>query len=98
MHVLESPVLDDDIIPAIATSGTIVRPEEAGILLVVLALWITAIVLFINRWGKIRMLEPYHPYFEPIELGLGSHTGEGDPYPGSIRGSIIKELVDRSED
>ncbi|KAK6618357.1 hypothetical protein RUM44_002809 [Polyplax serrata] len=41
----------------------IVRAEEALIILLVLALWIAAIALFFNRWGKIRMLEPYQPKF-----------------------------------
>uniref|UniRef100_A0A0A1X3Z4 Frizzled-7 n=2 Tax=Zeugodacus cucurbitae TaxID=28588 RepID=A0A0A1X3Z4_ZEUCU len=27
-------------------------------------LWVGAIVLFFNRWGKIRMLEPYQPKFQ----------------------------------
>ena len=40
-------------------SGTIVRPEEVGIVFVVLLLWVAAITLFINRWGKIRLMEPY---------------------------------------
>ncbi|CAL4089648.1 unnamed protein product, partial [Meganyctiphanes norvegica] len=43
-----------------------VKAEEVGIVLLVLAVWMFAIVLFINRWGKIRMLEPYQePYKEP---------------------------------
>ncbi|CAG0884233.1 unnamed protein product [Cyprideis torosa] len=43
------------------TSGTVVRPEEVGVLLVVFVLWMLAVALFFNRWGKIRMLEPYVP-------------------------------------
>uniref|UniRef100_A0A1B0A092 DUF4808 domain-containing protein n=1 Tax=Glossina pallidipes TaxID=7398 RepID=A0A1B0A092_GLOPL len=27
-------------------------------------LWVGAIALFFNRWGKIRMLEPYQPKFQ----------------------------------
>lgn len=42
----------------------IVRPEEALIVIFVLILWVGAIALFFNRWGKIRMLEPYQPKFE----------------------------------
>ena len=48
----------------VRTSGTLVRGEELGIVLVVLFLWAAAIALFINRWGKIRLMEPYHPYVE----------------------------------
>ncbi|KAL0268001.1 UNVERIFIED_CONTAM: hypothetical protein PYX00_010103 [Menopon gallinae] len=41
----------------------IVRTEEVVIVTLVLVLWIAAIALFFNRWGKIRMLEPYQPKF-----------------------------------
>ncbi|XP_014258689.1 uncharacterized protein LOC106672074 isoform X2 [Cimex lectularius] len=41
----------------------VVRAEEALIVVLVLILWVAAIVLFFNRWGKIRMLEPYQPKF-----------------------------------
>ena len=43
----------------VRTSGTVVRPEELGIVMVVLLLWVAAVALFINRWGKIRLMEPY---------------------------------------
>lgn len=46
-----------------STGGVDVRGEEVGIVLVVLLLWVGAIILFFNRWGKIRMLEPYQPKF-----------------------------------
>lgn len=42
----------------------IVRTEEVLIVLAVLLLWVAAIALFFNRWGKIRMLEPYQPKFQ----------------------------------
>ncbi|XP_041979315.1 uncharacterized protein LOC121733204 isoform X2 [Aricia agestis] len=50
-------------------SGVVVRAEEALIVSFVLLLWVAAIVLFFNRWGKIRcvyklMLEPYQPKFQ----------------------------------
>jgi len=45
------------------SSGLDVRGEEVGIVVVVLMLWVGAIILFFNRWGKIRMLEPYQPKF-----------------------------------
>lgn len=41
-----------------------VRAEEALIVILVLVLWVAAIALFFNRWGKIRMLEPYQPKFQ----------------------------------
>ncbi|KAJ6638922.1 hypothetical protein Bhyg_11660 [Pseudolycoriella hygida] len=57
---------------AIAVNGTniqegpkiIVRAEEVLIVVLVLILWVAAIALFFNRWGKIRMLEPYQPKFQ----------------------------------
>lgn len=42
----------------------IVRTEEVLIVGLVLILWVGAIALFFNRWGKIRMLEPYQPKFQ----------------------------------
>ncbi|XP_046391055.1 uncharacterized protein LOC124159343 [Ischnura elegans] len=50
--------------PGFATSAPLVRAEEALIVLIVLLLWVGAIALFFNRWGKIRMLEPYQPKFQ----------------------------------
>ena len=41
-----------------------VTAEEVGLVLLVLLLWLVAIALFINRWGKIRMLEPYLPAYK----------------------------------
>ncbi|XP_063706081.1 uncharacterized protein LOC134835143 isoform X1 [Culicoides brevitarsis] len=51
-------------IPTETEPKIIVRPEEALIVIFVLILWVGAIALFFNRWGKIRMLEPYQPKFE----------------------------------
>lgn len=42
----------------------VVRTEEVLIVVLVLILWVAAIALFFNRWGKIRMLEPYQPKFQ----------------------------------
>jgi len=44
-------------------SGVHVRAEEIGLVLLALILWAGAVALFFNRWGKIRMLEPYQPKF-----------------------------------
>ncbi|KAK4020582.1 uncharacterized protein LOC116916310 [Daphnia magna] len=51
-------------------SGLNVRAEEIGLVLLVLLLWVGAVALFFNRWGKIRMLEPYQPKF--IDAPRGS--------------------------
>ncbi|XP_015930580.1 uncharacterized protein [Parasteatoda tepidariorum] len=39
------------------------REEEVVIIVLVLAVWVFVIVLFFNKWGKIRMLEPYQPQY-----------------------------------
>lgn len=51
---------------ALAVDGPklIVRAEEVLIVGFVFCIWIAAIALFFNRWGKIRMLEPYQPKFQ----------------------------------
>ncbi|KAG8362550.1 uncharacterized protein [Fopius arisanus] len=46
------------------TGSVVVRAEEALLVILVLLLWVAAIALFFNRWGKIRMLEPYQPKFQ----------------------------------
>jgi len=40
-----------------------VAPGEATIVLLVLVLWVCAILLFVHRWGKIRMLVPHQPRY-----------------------------------
>ncbi|MPC21795.1 hypothetical protein E2C01_014794 [Portunus trituberculatus] len=53
--------------PTITVGSVTVRVEEICLVLVVLMLWAGAITLFINRWGKLRMLEPYQPaYTAPV--------------------------------
>ncbi|KDR20979.1 uncharacterized protein LOC110828535 [Zootermopsis nevadensis] len=59
-----SPSVSPPPLGAGGTSPIVVRAEEALIVLLVLVLWIAAIALFFNRWGKIRMLEPYQPKFQ----------------------------------
>ena len=55
----------------------LVRTEELSIVIVVLLLWLAAIALFINRWGKIRQMEPYHPYFEPTPAAAAASADNG---------------------
>ncbi len=43
--------------------GLEVTAEEATIVALILVLWVVAIVLFIHRWGKIRMLVPHQPRY-----------------------------------
>jgi hypothetical protein len=43
--------------------GLSVNKDEVVIVVLVLAAWIGCILLFFNKWGKIRMLEPYQPQY-----------------------------------
>ncbi|XP_053639636.2 uncharacterized protein [Cherax quadricarinatus] len=53
--------------PTVSVGTVTVRVEEICLVLVVLMIWAGAITLFINRWGKLRMLEPYQPaYTAPV--------------------------------
>lgn len=52
------------------TKSLVIRPEEVSIILLILVLWVVAIMLFFNRWGKIRQLEPYQPQFEKQKPNL----------------------------
>ncbi|KAI5751195.1 hypothetical protein M8J77_005215 [Diaphorina citri] len=52
-----------DILGTVPRGPIVIRTEEALIVISVLILWVAAIALFFNRWGKIRMLEPYQPKF-----------------------------------
>jgi hypothetical protein len=68
----------------------VVRPEEAAIVIFVLVLWVGAIALFFNRWGKIRMLEPYQPKFQQ-EHRVSCPLIDLDPLsPVNHRASIAK--------
>lgn len=67
-----------------------VRGVEVGIVLLVLVVWIAAIALFFNRWGKIRMLLPYQPdYKEQLKVpGSGAcAVVAGGPCSGQQHGS-----------
>ncbi|XP_041979087.1 fibronectin type III domain-containing protein 5 isoform X2 [Aricia agestis] len=45
-----------------------IRGVEIGIVVLVLIVWVGAIALFFNRWGKIRMLLPYQPDYKQEQL------------------------------
>lgn len=52
----------------VASRTVVVRDEEIVIVVLVLSVWLAVILLFFNKWGKIRMLEPYQPqYHEQLE-------------------------------
>ncbi|XP_034248388.1 uncharacterized protein LOC117649603 [Thrips palmi] len=75
-----------------------VRGVEVGIVLLVLLVWVGAIVLFFNRWGKIRMLLPYQPdYKEQLKVpGTGACGGaSGAPCAGQHATSCSQDNAER---
>lgn len=54
-------------------SGVVVRAEEALIVAFVLLLWVAAIALFFNRWGKIRCV--YKLYVVLFWIHFTAHVG-----------------------
>ena len=48
-------------------SSSLIKTEEIIILTIIFSLWIGIIILFFKQWGKIRLLEPYHPSYEAAE-------------------------------
>ncbi|XP_045473395.1 fibronectin type III domain-containing protein 5 isoform X1 [Harmonia axyridis] len=61
-------VLDPANLPEYTPNSSTVRGVEIGIVLLVLLVWVGAIALFFNRWGKIRMLLPYQPDYKHEQL------------------------------
>lgn len=47
-----------------------VRVEEITIVTLILILWVCAIILFVHRWGKIRMLVPHQPRYAYSQANL----------------------------
>lgn len=79
------------------TGPIVIRTEEAFIVICVMILWVAAIALFFNRWGKIRMLEPYQPKFHEEEhrpscpmVELASASGMGHSITGGVS---VKHVV-----
>ncbi|XP_026469603.1 fibronectin type III domain-containing protein 5-like [Ctenocephalides felis] len=74
--------------PRTSPPRTRIRGVEVGIVVLVLLVWVGAIALFFNRWGKIRMLLPYQPDYKQEQLkvpGTGVCTGGsvGGPCTGN---------------
>ncbi|XP_030751030.1 uncharacterized protein LOC115878624 [Sitophilus oryzae] len=64
----KEPYTEEDIPVDYPQTSSTVRGVEIGIVLLVLVVWIGAIALFFNRWGKIRMLLPYQPDYKQEQL------------------------------
>ncbi|BES96765.1 Hypothetical protein NTJ_09578 [Nesidiocoris tenuis] len=70
------------------TNVTDVRGVEVGIVCLVLLVWVGAIILFFNRWGKIRMLLPYQPDYKDTQLKVpGSCQGGTTSCTGQVGSS-----------
>jgi len=50
-----------------------VRSEELTIVAIAVIFWIATIYLFFNKWGKIRMLEPYQPAYREASPAPFAH-------------------------
>lgn len=50
-----------------------VRSEELTIVAIAIIFWIATICLFFNKWGKIRMLEPYQPAYREADAATFAH-------------------------
>ena len=58
-----------------------VRVEEIAIVSLILVLWVCAILLFVHRWGKIRMLVPHQPRYAytQAQQATSSVSATGNP-------------------
>ncbi|XP_060852476.1 uncharacterized protein LOC132930557 [Rhopalosiphum padi] len=93
----ETSTVPSEMIPTGTGGPIVIRTEEAFIVICVMILWVAAIALFFNRWGKIRMLEPYQPKFHEEEhrpscpmVELASASGIGHSITGGHRTSFSK--------
>ncbi|CAL4059440.1 unnamed protein product, partial [Meganyctiphanes norvegica] len=63
----------------------LVRAEEVSLVVLVLMLWALAIILFVHRWGKIRMLEPYQPEYKALDHAPNCPLAPTTPAPKPLR-------------
>lgn len=76
-----------------------VRGIEITIVVLVLMVWVGAIIMFFNRWGKIRMLIPYQPDYKDTQLkvpGTGAcittNTCQNQTGPGFCCSQVSGEV------
>ncbi|XP_031787595.1 uncharacterized protein LOC100679723 isoform X3 [Nasonia vitripennis] len=74
-----------------------IRGVEVGIVVLVLIVWVGAIALFFNRWGKIRMLLPYQPdYKEQLKVpGTGVCASANAAYTHSSSQHACSQVTPR---
>lgn len=68
---------------------------------IALVFWIATIYLFFNKWGKIRMLEPYQPAYREIATSTTFHhpsihnlpNSTDSPASGALVASLCGNLV-----
>lgn len=79
--------------PSVATSSRpVVRDEEIVIVVLVLTVWVAVILLFFNKWGKIRMLEPYQPQYQREPQFSTSSSLGPPPVLVKTTGAVEREL------
>lgn len=88
---------------SIIVSDELVSPLDLTLIIFVLLLWATTILMCINKWGKIRMLEPYQPSFQASDDDDYSSTTTATakkttPVVGNIRvpSTSCKSTLNRS--
>lgn len=69
-----------------SSSSAMIKTEEAVILSLIFSIWFGIILLFFKQWGKIRLLEPYHPRYDPAT----DHLIVTNPHSSLVRASSIK--------
>ncbi|XP_025016696.1 uncharacterized protein LOC107362832 [Tetranychus urticae] len=52
---------------SVIVTDALVSPLDLTIIIFVLLLWLTTILMCINKWGKIRMIEAYQPTFQAAD-------------------------------
>ncbi|CAN8006992.1 unnamed protein product, partial [Ixodes hexagonus] len=77
---------------ASSSSRPVVRDEEIVIVVLVLTVWVAVILLFFNKWGKIRMLEPYQPQYQREPQFSTSSSLGPPPVLLKTTGAVEREL------
>ncbi|KAM7291294.1 hypothetical protein ISCGN_027867 [Ixodes scapularis] len=75
-----------------SSSRPVVRDEEIVIVVLVLMVWVAVILLFFNKWGKIRMLEPYQPQYQREPQFSTSSSLGPPPVLLKTTGAVEREL------
>lgn len=69
-------------------------------MVIVLLIWAGVIFMFVNKWGKIRGLEPCAPVFEKVERVVASPIKRGASYkePSNRNDELIDDQATPSSE